>query len=51
VYNSFKKKAYCPVCGDNTEINNIEMSYAFKLILDEFRSMGVYPKMNLMSKY
>jgi len=51
VYNSFKKKSYCPVCGENTEINNVELSYAFKLILDEFKALGVYPKMKLMSKY
>lgn len=51
VYNSFKKMAYCPVCGDNVEINNVEISYAFKLILDEFKSLGIYPKLELVSKY
>lgn len=51
VYDELKKKAYCPVCGDNVEVSNIEMSYAFKLLLDEFKSMGVYPKLNLKNKF
>ncbi|RLG29939.1 hypothetical protein DRN98_07855, partial [Methanosarcinales archaeon] len=42
---------YCPVCGENVEISNIEMSYAFKLILDEFKSLILYPKLRLKSKY
>ncbi|MBN1544160.1 DNA-directed RNA polymerase subunit B [Candidatus Woesearchaeota archaeon] len=51
VYNEFKNKSYCPICGENVEINNVEISYAFKLMLDEFKSLGVYPKMVLESKY
>ena len=51
IYNPYKNKRYCPVCGDNVEINDIEISYAFKLILDEFKSLGIYPKMQLKSKY
>lgn len=51
VYNEYKKKAYCPVCGDNVEINSVELSYAFKLLLDEFKCMGVYPKLVLENKY
>lgn len=51
VYDELKKRSYCPVCGDNVEVNNIELSYAFKLLLDEFKSMGVYPKLNLKNKF
>jgi DNA-directed RNA polymerase subunit B' len=51
VYNEFKNKAYCPICGENVEISNVEISYAFKLMLDEFKSLGIYPKMVLESKY
>jgi len=51
VYDSRKNKSYCPTCGDNVEINNIEISYAFKLFMDELRSFGVYPKMILKSEY
>jgi len=51
IRDEFKNKSYCPICGDNVEINMIEVSYAFKLILDEFKSLGIYPKLDLKSKY
>jgi DNA-directed RNA polymerase beta subunit len=51
VYDEYKNKKYCPICGDNVEINNIEISYAFKLILDEFKALGIYPKLALKNKY
>jgi DNA-directed RNA polymerase subunit B' len=47
----YKDKKYCPMCGDNVEISNVEMSYAFKLLLDEFKSMCIYPKLKLKDKY
>lgn len=51
IYNEFKNESYCPICGDNSEINRIEMSYAFKLILDELKSIGIYPKIGLANKF
>ncbi len=51
IRDEFKNKSYCPICGDNTEISFIEISYAFKLILDEFKSLCIYPKLLLKSKY
>jgi len=51
IYDEYKDKKYCPICGENVEINFIEISYAFKLILDEFKSLGVYPKLVLKNKY
>ncbi|MBD3163618.1 DNA-directed RNA polymerase subunit B [Candidatus Woesearchaeota archaeon] len=51
VRDEFKNRSYCAICGDNVEISDIEISYAFKLILDEFKSLGIYPKLNLKSKY
>jgi len=51
VFNEFKKASYCPVCGDEAEISFIEMSYAFKLMLDEIKSLGIYPKLVLSTKY
>jgi DNA-directed RNA polymerase subunit B len=51
IYDARKNSYYCPVDGENVEISNIEMSYAFKLILDEFKSMTIYPKLRLKSKY
>lgn len=39
-----KNKNVCPICG-NSKIIEVEMSYAFKLMLDELRSMLIYPKL------
>lgn len=51
IYDQYKDKRYCPICGENVEISDIEISYAFKLILDEFKSLGIYPRLQLRSKY
>jgi len=52
VYDSYKNRYYCSVCGDSSKkISNVEMSYAFKLILDELKSLGIYPKLKLKDKY
>tara|TARA_Y100000310_G_scaffold75462_1_gene71754 strand:+ start:11302 stop:13107 length:1806 start_codon:yes stop_codon:yes gene_type:complete len=51
IKDEYKKRAYCPICGDNTEVNDIELSYAFKLMLDEFKALGIYPKLELEGKY
>lgn len=51
IFDEMKNRAYCPICGDNVEISFIEIAYAFKLLMDEFKSLGVYPKMVLKSKY
>lgn len=51
IYNEFKDQSYCPICGEGVDINYVDISYAFKLILDEFKSLGIYPKMLLKTKY
>ncbi|MBT4541158.1 DNA-directed RNA polymerase subunit B [Candidatus Woesearchaeota archaeon] len=51
IKDEYKNRHYCPVCGDDVEITNIELAYAFKLILDEFKSLCVYPKLQLKSMY
>jgi len=44
-------RAISPLYGDTSDMSNVEMSYAFKLLLDEIRTMGIYTKLNLKSKY
>jgi DNA-directed RNA polymerase subunit B' len=51
IQDQMKKRAYCPICGDSVEINFIEVAYAFKLLLDEIKSMCIYPKLVLENKY
>jgi DNA-directed RNA polymerase beta subunit len=51
VHDTTKERKFCPLCGEGAEVSDIEISYAFKLILDEFKSLGLYPKMILESKY
>jgi DNA-directed RNA polymerase beta subunit len=50
VYDSRKQIASCPICPDS-EVTQIEMSYAFKLLLDELKSLTIYPRLKLKGKY
>ncbi|MHA1873329.1 MAG: DNA-directed RNA polymerase subunit beta, partial [Candidatus Heimdallarchaeaceae archaeon] len=47
----YRNKKFCPKCGSNVEITPIELSYAFKLLLDELKSLCISPRLNLESKY
>jgi len=44
VYDRLRNRYFCPIHGEKAKIVNVEMSYAFKLMLDELRSLGIYPK-------
>ncbi len=44
-FDKVKNKFVCPVCKDS-ETEEVEMAYAFKLMLDELKTMGIYPKIN-----
>lgn len=46
IHDRIKNRKYCPVCGES-KIIDIEMSYAFKLMLDELKCMLIYPKIIL----
>ena len=50
IYDEYKKRAYCTSCGES-DTNMVEISYAFKLILDELKSLCIYPKLKLDNKY
>ncbi len=44
VVDHVKHKAYCPLCG-GTKVSKIKVAYAFKLLVDELVSLGLYPKL------
>lgn len=46
VEDSNNNNVYCPMCK-GSEIEEVSMSYAFKLLMDEMKSMLIYPKLNV----
>ncbi len=49
VFDKVKAKKYCPLCKGNN-VEDVEMAYAFKLLLDEIKSIGIFPKLKLKEK-
>ncbi|PKL67627.1 MAG: DNA-directed RNA polymerase subunit B [Methanobacteriales archaeon HGW-Methanobacteriales-1] len=49
VYDKVRDKTYCPICGES-ESFPVEISYAFKLLLDELKSLTIFPKLVLEDK-
>ncbi len=49
VHDRVRDKTYCPICGES-ESFPVEISYAFKLLLDELKSLCIFPKLVLEDK-
>jgi DNA-directed RNA polymerase subunit B len=43
-------RAFCKFCEEESEIYDVSMSYAFKLLLDEMRSMGLMPRVRVKER-
>jgi len=50
IIDKLRKKELCPLCG-NSEVEPIEVSYAFKLLMEELMSMHIFPHFVLKNKY
>jgi DNA-directed RNA polymerase subunit B len=50
VYDKRRDRTYCPVCDEDSEIYGVEMSYAFKLLIDELKSMCMSPHLRLKDR-
>ena len=47
VENVDQRRVYCPNCEEETDVHEVEMSYAFKLLLDEMKALGIAPRIEL----
>jgi DNA-directed RNA polymerase beta subunit len=50
-YNYYKKAPICESCAGKSKVYPITISYAFKLFLDELKSLYIKPTLNLKNKY
>ena len=50
VHDHRRDRMYCQMCGEESDISGVEMSYAFKLLLDELRSMCMMPRLKLRDR-
>lgn len=49
VNDSIRRKKYCPIC-ESSKVYSVEMSYGFKLLLEELKALGIYPKLIISDK-
>ncbi|HKL24405.1 MAG TPA: DNA-directed RNA polymerase subunit B, partial [Candidatus Nanoarchaeia archaeon] len=50
IENKIKNKYICPVC-ESEEVEPVEVSYAFKLLVEELQGLHINTTFNLKSKY
>jgi len=50
VYDRITDTQYCPMCSEVSLLEEVEISYAFKLLVDELKSLGVNPRFGLKDK-
>jgi len=50
IEDNIRNKIFCPVCGSE-EIESVEVSYAFKLLLEELQALHINSKFELKNKY
>ena len=50
VKDTLRNKTYCPVCNSN-EIDDVEVSYAFKLLAEELLGLHIMTGLELKNKY
>ena len=50
IKDNIREKIYCPVSGE-TDVEPVEVSYAFKLLVDELLAMHIYAAFDLKNKY
>lgn len=50
-FDARSNKLISPMFGEDSQLSYVEMSYAFKLLLDELLSLGIYPQLELENKY
>ena len=50
IEDNIHEKIYCPLCG-STDAEPVEVSYAFKLLIDEIQGLHLATKFNLKNKY
>jgi|TARA_B100000959_G_scaffold236842_1_gene255892 DNA-directed RNA polymerase subunit B' len=50
VYDKIRDTGYCSICGRDIDAGRVEVSYAFKLLLDELRCLGISPELLIGDK-
>ena len=50
IQDNIRNKTACSICGSQ-DVEPIEISYAFKLLVDEIQSLHIKTKFNLKNKY